>query len=189
MQEHQIARHDLATGDAFLHPCAHYQCAWTGQIAQRLERAFGLALLIDGDAHYNEHGHQQDKRFAKIAEGKVDRAACNQQQQHRFTHDFQRNPRHVPALRRRQFIWAVQDKTPGRLDVVQTGFAGLRGIGLRGARCDAHLTSVTGSSERCRTCNAVEPTMMLARTPWPRVPMTIRVHPRCNASLTMASPA
>ena len=121
MQQHQVTGHDLAAGDALFHASAHHQRARTGQIAQRLQRALGLAFLIDGDADHHEHGHQQDQRFVKIAERKVDRAPGDQQQQHRFAHDFQRNPQHVPTLAARQLVGSVLRQTAFRLGIGQPG--------------------------------------------------------------------
>ena len=99
MQDHQIAGHHLAPGDAPLRAAAQHQRAWAREVAQGLQRALGLAALVDGDAHHDEHRHQQDQRLLQVAECQVDRAAGNQQQEHRLAQHLERDAER-PAPRR-----------------------------------------------------------------------------------------
>ena len=89
-----------APGDAQRRAVANHQRARAGQVAQRLERALGLALLHHGDRHHHHDRGSEHQRLAHVAEQEVDQRAGDEQQEHRLAQDLERDGERA-ALRRR----------------------------------------------------------------------------------------
>ena len=60
VQYEQVLAHHLAPGDTLLYPVADDQGTRCGQIAQRLQRALGAALLHQCDANDHEDEAEQE---------------------------------------------------------------------------------------------------------------------------------
>jgi hypothetical protein len=59
-EQYQVAANDLPTCDAMLQSVADHESAGTRHVAQRIEGAFGLALLVQRDADDHEHEHEEE---------------------------------------------------------------------------------------------------------------------------------
>ncbi len=90
--EHDVAAHDLSPRDAQLLAPADHPGARAGQVAQRLQRALRLALLVDRDAHDHEHEAQEHDGLLEVAEDRVEPSGEHQQQEHGL-------PRHAEGYR------------------------------------------------------------------------------------------
>jgi len=118
-QHQQVAAHHLAPGDAQLLPVADHQRTRAAEIAQRLERALAAALLHHGDRDRDQHEDQQHRRLAVVAEQQVEQAGGDQQAEHRFARDLERDAPGRAPLRRRQLVGAVCGQARGGLGRAQ----------------------------------------------------------------------
>ena len=81
----QIAARHLAAGDALARAVSDHQRAGAGEVAQCLQHALGARFLNDGDHHRHDRESEQDERFFQVSEQEVDKAAAEQEREHRFT--------------------------------------------------------------------------------------------------------
>ena len=87
--QHDIVAHHFAPGDALLPAVADDQRARAGEVAQGLQRPFGLLLLVKGDADDHKHKAHQHQGFFPVAQEQVEQAAGDQHEEHGLAHDFQ----------------------------------------------------------------------------------------------------
>ena len=66
------------------HAIPNNQRAWAGEVTQRLQHMLGARFLNNGDRHRHDRECEQDKRFFQISEQEVDKAAAEQECEHRF---------------------------------------------------------------------------------------------------------
>ena len=90
-KQHQVAPHHLRAGDPRFGAIADDEGARAGEVAQRFERALGLALLDHRDHHHHDDRGRQDKGFGQVAENEVDARACDEQEEHRLAQNLERD--------------------------------------------------------------------------------------------------
>jgi hypothetical protein len=83
-EHNQIAARHLAPGDALARAVSDHQRTGAGEVAQRFQHALGARFLNDSDRHRQDSEYEQDKRFFQISEQEVDKAAAEQECEHRF---------------------------------------------------------------------------------------------------------
>ena len=110
-QQQVVAAHHFSTRDPLDPAVSNHRCPGAGQIAQGLERALGLALLVERDADNHDDKTQQHQRILRLAQHEVDDAGANQHQQHRLTHDVQDDSDNIPPPSGRQFVRAPRHST------------------------------------------------------------------------------
>ena len=106
-QQHEVAQHQFATGDAPRLPTAQHQRTRAGEFAQGLQRALAAPLLHKADRHHDEHKAQQHQRFLRVAQYQVEQAAGHQQQKHRFGHHLDQQVPEAARTGDRQLIRAL----------------------------------------------------------------------------------
>jgi hypothetical protein len=62
-QQHQVAAHHVAAGQALRPAVAQQQGARAGQVAQGVKHAFGAVFLQQGDADHHQHEGQQTEGY------------------------------------------------------------------------------------------------------------------------------
>src|SRR5690348_13944853 len=105
-QYQHIATYHLATGDSLPVSISYHQRTWAGKIAEGIQRTLGFMFLVERDPDHDKDRQEQDKRFLQFAEEKIDDAAADEQQEHGFADDFQRDSGHTAPLVCRQFVVA-----------------------------------------------------------------------------------
>ena len=118
-QQHDVADHQVAAGDALRLAVAHHQCARTGQVAQGVQRALGSALLHEADTHDHEDEAEQHEGLVAVAEQHVDGAAGHQQQEHRLGHHLAQQAQHAAWPRCRQLVGTVASQPLACLGLAQ----------------------------------------------------------------------
>ena len=83
---------------------AHHQRARARQVAQRLERALGLALLHHGDRDHHDDRGGQHQRLVHVADHEVERRRGDEQQEHRLAHHAERERSQAAPPGRRQRV-------------------------------------------------------------------------------------
>lgn len=127
-QHHDVSARYLAPRNAFADAVADHQGTRAGEIAQRLQHAFGACFLNHRDHHRQRGEDQQDDRFLQIAERHVDHAAAEQQRQHRLAHHLQHDAEQRAAIRAWQLVVALAGEPGGGLALAEAG----DGVGGRG---------------------------------------------------------
>ena len=97
-QDNDISPRHLASGNTMLLPVANDQGTRARQVAEGLEGALGLALLVERYPDDHEHKAEQHDRFPQVTENKVDRPADDEKQEHRFPHHVKRNGKDAALL-------------------------------------------------------------------------------------------
>ena len=120
-QQDQVAFHHLAAGNAHLVAVADNQGPGAGQLAQGGHGLLGLLLLVEGDAHDQQHEAQEHQGLAQVAQEQVDAAGPQEQQQHGLAHHPQGDGPNRAGLGRGQFVVAVRGETRRRLLGGETG--------------------------------------------------------------------
>ena len=143
-QQHGVADHQVAPGDAARRAATLHQCAWAGQITQGLHRALAAPLLHKADDHHDEHKAQQHQRFMAVAQHQVEPAARHQQQEHGLKHHVAQQVQHAALPGRRQLVRAVSRQALKRLGFAQA-FSG-RGRGQGHGVCRASTGVWAGAS-------------------------------------------
>jgi hypothetical protein len=112
---------------------AQHERSRTGQVAQRLQGAGALALLVQRDHHDHADRSRQHDGFGPIAEQEVHRARGHEQQEHRLARDpgDQRPP--AGSACPGQFVGALAREAARGLAGLQPG-GRLDGIRTRGHR-------------------------------------------------------
>jgi len=113
-QDHAIAAHDVAAGNARGHPVAYDERPRARQVAQRLEGMFGLLSLVERDADDDPDRRHERNRFFEIAEKQIHGADRDQQQQHRFAHDLDGDVEQRARPRGRELVRTLSRQQRGR---------------------------------------------------------------------------
>jgi len=190
----QIACNYVAAGNHAPLAVAQNLRARARQLAQRLERALGPALLIERDRDHHEHREQERQRFLDVAERDVDHTRTDQQQEHRLAHDFPRDRPGAARFRRRQLVGSVACEARRRFDAGQAPGARARDRHGRGGVRRGLLQSLReacrfadpgpaavrrGKAPRCRAPDARD--THAAPSPPRPTPPCARQDPRCRA--------
>ena len=122
VQDDDIAANDLASRNAFLLPVPDDKGARARQIAQRIERPLGLALLVQRDAHDHEDEPEQHERFLHVAQKQIDRAAADEEQEHRLAHDARGDGEDAAPLRGRKLVVSVAPEPPDSFLFCKTAY-------------------------------------------------------------------
>jgi hypothetical protein len=113
LDDEKIAADHLAPRDPLLHTVAYHESARAGEISQRLERAFGLSLLIERDPHHDEDEEEEHERLLQIAEEEIEHAARDEHEEHRLAHDLGRNRKDAPPPCGRDLVEALLAQPAG----------------------------------------------------------------------------
>ncbi len=138
----QIPDDHFPSGDRSPFAVAQHLRARARELAQRVERTLGLALLVERDADHHEHRRGERQRLAQVAEREIDRRRPDQQQEHRLAHHLPRDRPRPARPGRRQLVVAVAREARGGLPGRQRARGRARGdlagtvprIGIRFAR-------------------------------------------------------
>jgi hypothetical protein len=114
-QYYHIALNDFGPRNAQTRPVSHHQCPRACQIAQRFQHSFGARFLHDSDSDRHASKGQQNDRFGKITQQKIDPAAGQKQRQHRFAQNIQDHLKRRAALAMGKGIRPVRCQTLGSL--------------------------------------------------------------------------
>jgi hypothetical protein len=87
-QHQHIATHHVLPGYALGLPVAHHQGTRAAQVAQRFQRALGLAFLIQREGQHHQHQAQQNQPLLQVAQQQVQSRSGQQQREHRLTQRF-----------------------------------------------------------------------------------------------------
>ncbi len=115
MKHQQVATHHVASRNALLLPVADDQRTRCGKVAQRFERALGLALLRQRDAYHHDDRTQQEGSLRTVAKRKVGATGCQQHQEHRLRDHFQHDGGCGFGRTARQQVGAVEGQPLLRL--------------------------------------------------------------------------
>ena len=129
-QQQQVAAHHVTPRDTQVLAIAHHQRARAGEVAQGLDRAFGLAFLVQRQAKRDQHETEQREAFLQVAEREVQGTRAEQQQEHRFAHSLGDDRQQRAALAARQRVGAVFGQPARRVGAAQAG-ADARTVGGR----------------------------------------------------------
>ena len=125
-QLQQVAAHHVTAGNALRAAVAHHQRTRAGEIAQRLDGAFGPAFLEQRQRQRHQHEAEERHSLLQVAEQQVQRARREQQQEHRLAHRLEGDGQQRAVLAARQRIRSVRCEP-------QRGFGcGEAGLGRRG---------------------------------------------------------
>ena len=101
-----VAAHNVTAGDADALAVTNHQRTRAGEVAQGLQHVFGARLLHDGDDNRDRREYEEQQRLAEIAEREIDRAAGQQQQQHRLAQHVEDQAHDRAPARMGQFVEA-----------------------------------------------------------------------------------
>ena len=132
-QRQYVAAHNLPARDAQAPPLPHNQRARAGEVAQSLQHALGAVFLHNGDDYGHAGERQQDEGFARIAQRQIDRAASQQQEQHRLARDVVHDAQQGPLAAVRQFVRPLSFQPRCSLGIGEAGIRGSRGGVIHGA--------------------------------------------------------
>ena len=91
MQDQAISANHFPASDAQFTAIAQDQCPWCRELAQRLKRTLGPVLLHQRDADDDQDEAEQASRLAPVAQPEIEHPGSQQQQEHGFAHDGQRD--------------------------------------------------------------------------------------------------
>ncbi len=109
-----VAADDLATRDAPLAALADHERPRAREVPQRVEGAFRLLVLVEADADDHRDRDEQHRRFAHVAQHHVYGDAPEQEQDHRLTHDVERDVDDPSPVAGRQLVRTVAPQALGR---------------------------------------------------------------------------
>ena len=106
-QHDEIATHHFPPGDAFALAVANDQRTRAGEVAKRLQHAFGAGFLHHRDQDRHGGEGEQDDGFLQVAEHQVDHAAAEEQRQHRLAQHLEDDSKRGASVRPRKLVVAV----------------------------------------------------------------------------------
>ncbi len=189
VQYQQVADHHLAAGHAGFLAAADHQRARRRQLAQRFQRALGLALLRQRDADHHEHERQQERRLGAVAQCQVQAAGDQQHQEHRLGEHPADDRQHAARRVARQQVGAVGGQPARRLGRVEAAVGGRRGLRVHVAwpLAVAQRQTSTGTSPLRITLCVSLPSSRRSKPRQPCEAITIRSHSCLRATSTMAA--
>src|SRR5262249_7684259 len=105
-EEKDVAPDHLAAGDARARAVPDPAGARARQVAERLERPLGLLFLVQRDRGDQDDEAEQHQGLLAIAEDEVDRAAGEEQEEHRLGDDVAPDGDEAAPFARRQLVRA-----------------------------------------------------------------------------------
>jgi hypothetical protein len=110
-----VAPHHFPTRDAHLLRIADDQRAWTGQVAQRRERALAAPALDEGDRDRQRGERQQQARLGELADDAVQHGSHHQQREHGLAQHARRDHPGRLLFARGQFVETFGVEASARL--------------------------------------------------------------------------
>ena len=77
MQNQDIARNNLPSGDPLLNTIAYYKRTWTRQVSESIERLLSFLFLVKFYPHDHENKAEQHDAFLHITKKHIKRSAGN----------------------------------------------------------------------------------------------------------------
>jgi hypothetical protein len=94
-------------GDQLRTSIADDECARIRQITQRLNRALGLALLVEGEGQRDQHHGKECQAFVHITQHGIEQSRHQEQQEHGLTQGLCSNLPVAAPLTARQHVGAL----------------------------------------------------------------------------------
>ena len=114
-EDQQVVPDHLPSRDSPPLPVADDQGPGAGEVAQRLQGALRLPFLVQGDPHHDEDEAEEHQRFLHVSQDEVDRAARDEQEEHRLADDAEGDCENGAPLRRGEFVVPFLPQPPGGL--------------------------------------------------------------------------
>ena len=106
-QYHEVIGDDLSARNSLSLPATDHQRPRAGEVTQGLQRPLRLSFLVKSDAQHHEDKAEEHQGFLHVPQDQVDRAAGQQQKEHRLSDHIPGGRKNAAALGRGKLVVAV----------------------------------------------------------------------------------